>query len=132
MPRWTSASRGSADPRSFLSTEAGPKPQLGGVGLCLPTSPETPLTQPDVSLKGHEHIAGFQIPVDDLLAVQEGESFEHLAANHLNLGLSEASVQLWKQREHGSLAKRSMQATSSQPPARYKTYTSHQCALGPY
>ena len=93
------------DSHSLLSTEAGPKPQVGGAGLCLPTSPETPLTQPDVPLEGHEHVAGFQVPVDDLLAMKEGEGFQHLAANHLNLGLGEASVQLCKQRgEHVSSA----------------------------
>lgn len=103
--RRTSASHGSADSHSLLSTEAGPKPQVGSAGLCLPTSPEMPLTQPDVPLEGHEHVAGFQVPVDDLLAMQEGEGFQHLAANHLNLGLSEASVQLCKQRgEHVSSA----------------------------
>lgn len=37
--------------------------------------------------------------------MQESEGFQHLAANHLNLGLSEASVQLWQQRgEHVSSA----------------------------
>jgi hypothetical protein len=34
--------------------------------------------------------------VDDPLAVQEVESLQHLAAYDLNLGLSEASIQLWK------------------------------------
>lgn len=54
--------------------------------------PEALLTQPDVPLKGHKHIAGFQVAVDDPLAVQEVERLQHLAAYNLNLGLGEASV----------------------------------------
>lgn len=70
--------------------------------LHLPPRPQTPLTQPDVSLQSHQHVASFQIAVDDLLAVQEHEGFQHLATNHLNLGLGEASVQLWRREENPS------------------------------
>lgn len=61
------------------------------------------LTQPDVPLEGHEHVASFQVAVDDPLPMQEVESLQHLAAYNLNLGLREASIQLWKTRVLSSL-----------------------------
>lgn len=50
-------------------------PQQAPWGLPSHPHPQTPLTQPDISLEGHQHIASFQVPVDDLLAVQKVEGF---------------------------------------------------------
>lgn len=66
-------------------------------------APPALLTQPDVPLEGHKHVASFQVAVDDPLAVQEVESLQHLAAYDLNLGLCEASIQLWKRGTLSSL-----------------------------
>lgn len=57
------------------------------------------LTQLDVPILCEEHIASLQVPVDDFLAVKVVESFQHLAANHLDLGLSQAPVQLCEGRK---------------------------------
>lgn len=115
-PRHCQMSLGTKSPSSEnrweLYTRCGPgrageaptlSPEAPSLTLHLPALPRGALTQPDVSLKGHQHVAGLQVPVDDSLAVQEAESFQHLAANHLNLGLGETSVQLWKHREPWSV-----------------------------
>lgn len=105
--------------------EAGLTPPGRHHRLCLHPHPQTSPTQSDVALKSHQYIAGFQIPVDDPLVVQEVEGFQHLAANHLNLGLGEASVQLWKQRELLSVQQVLAAGTECQAHTRDKKYKSH-------
>jgi len=56
------------------------------------------LTELDVPVLGEEHIARLQVTVDDLFAVEVMEGFQHLAANHLNLGFGQAPVQLCGER----------------------------------
>lgn len=65
----------------------------------LPTSCAGQLTEFDVPILGEEHIACLQVTVDDLFAVEVTESFQHLAANHLNLRFSQAPVQLCREGE---------------------------------
>lgn len=88
-------------PRSAPAARGGQEDTSKQAAWCsaFPPSPAGALTQPDVSLEGHQHVTGLQVPVDDPLAVQEVKCFQHLPANDLNLGLGEASVQLWKARE---------------------------------
>lgn len=52
------------------------------------------LTELDVPILREEHVACLQVTVDDLFAVEVMEGFQHLAANHLDLGFSQAPVQL--------------------------------------
>lgn len=63
------------------------------------------LTQLDVPVLGEEHVACLQVPVDDLLAVEVVEGFQHLAANHLDLGLGQAPVQLCWERQGGYMGR---------------------------
>lgn len=52
------------------------------------------LTELDVPILGEEHVACLQVTVDDLLAMEVMEGFQHLAANHLNLRFGQAPIQL--------------------------------------
>lgn len=59
--------------------------------------------------------------------MQKVEGFQHLAANNLNLGLGEASVQLWKPRELVNSASIHCQQLTVRPThIRYENYNSHQ------
>lgn len=52
------------------------------------------LTKLDVPILSEEHIACLQVTMDDLFAVEVMKSFQHLAADHLDLRFSQAAVQL--------------------------------------
>lgn len=53
------------------------------------------LTQFDVSFQHEEDVAGLEVSVDDLYAVEVVQSLQHLATNHLNLWLRQPAIQLW-------------------------------------
>lgn len=67
-------------------------PAVGMVLLLL-------LTQLDVPVQHEQDVAGLQVPVDDLDAVQVDQSLQHLAGHHLDLGLRQPTIQLWPGQE---------------------------------
>lgn len=101
--------RGSSQPEvwALRAHKQPPSAPLGPYSppFKAPIGPAT-LTQPDVSLQGHEHIAGLEVTVDDLLAVQEGESLQHLTAHHLDLGLRQPTVQLYRETDNRGVSPR--------------------------
>lgn len=57
------------------------------------------LTQFDVPVQHEEDVAGLQVSVNDLHAVEVVQRLEHLATNHLDLRLCQPTIQLWQERK---------------------------------